>query len=98
MRSLRPESAAFTLLLGALVTLASFATGMALPVLDATAASFGVTPARAAYTLSVFIFGFALGPLLFGALSDRLGRRPVLLAGCSTFAGFGAVAAFAWSR
>jgi DHA1 family bicyclomycin/chloramphenicol resistance-like MFS transporter len=94
MRSLRPESAAFTLLLGALVTLASFATDMALPVLAATAASFGVTSARAAYTLSVFIFGFALGPLLFGAMSDRLGRRPVLLAGCAAFACFGAVAVF----
>ncbi len=97
MRSLRPRSAAFTLLLGALVTLASFATDMGLPVLDATAASLRVTSARAAYTLSVFIFGFALGPLLFGALSDRLGRRPVLLAGCAAFAGFGAVAAFARS-
>jgi len=97
MRSLRSESAAFTLLLGALVTFASFATDMGLPVLDAAAASLGVTPARAAYTLSVFIFGFALGPLLFGAMSDRLGRRPVLLAGCAAFAGFGAVAAFARS-
>jgi len=97
MRSLRPESAAFTLVLGALVTLASFATDMGLPVLDATAASLGVTSARAAYTLSVFILGFAMGPLLFGPLSDRLGRRPLLLAGCATFAGFGVMAAFARS-
>jgi MFS transporter, DHA1 family, multidrug resistance protein len=97
MRSLHPESAAFTLLLGALVTLASFATDMGLPVLDATAASLGVTAARAAYTLSVFILGFAVGPLLSGSLSDRLGRRPVLLAGCAAFAGFAAVAAFARS-
>jgi len=97
MRSLRPESAAFTLLLGALVTLASFATDMALPVLDDTAASLGVTSARAAYTLSVFILGFALGPLLFGPLSDRVGRRRVLLAGCVAFAGFGAVAVLARS-
>jgi len=97
MRSLDPKSAAFTLLLGALVTLSSFATDMGLPVLDATAASLGVTSARAAYTLSVFILGFALGPLLSGSLSDRLGRRPVLLAGCAAFAGFGAAAAFARS-
>jgi len=97
MRSLRPESPAFTLLLGALVTLSSFATDMGLPVLDATAASLGVTSARAAYTLSVFIFGCAMGPLVFGPLSDRLGRRPVLLCGCAAFAGFGGVAAFARS-
>jgi len=97
MRSLRPESVAFTLLLGALVTLSSIATDMGLPVLDATAASLGVTSARAAHTLSVFILGFALGPLLFGALSDRFGRRPVLVAACVSFGGFGAVAAFARS-
>ena len=97
MRPLRPHSPAFTLLLGALVTLASFATDMGLPVLDATAASLGVSAATAAYTLSVFILGFALGPLVCGPLSDRLGRRPVLLAGCAAFAGFGVVAAFARS-
>ena len=97
MRSVRPESAAFTLLLGALITLASFATDMGLPVLDATAESLGVNSARAAYTLSVFILGFALGPLLFGSMSDRIGRRPVLLAGCAAYAGFGAAAAFARS-
>src|SRR5689334_5248986 len=97
LRPLRPHSAAFTLLLGALVTLASFATDMGLPVLDATAASLGVSAATAAYTLSVFILGFALGPLMFGPLSDRFGRRPVLLAGCAAFAGFGAVATFARS-
>jgi MFS transporter, DHA1 family, multidrug resistance protein len=97
MRPLRPHSAAFTLLLGALVTLASFATDMGLPVLDQTAGALGVSAATAAYTLSVFILGFALGPLLFGPVSDRLGRRPVLLAGCAAFAGFGVVAAFARS-
>ena len=48
MRSLRPESAAFTLLLGALVTLASFATDMGLPVFHATAASVGVLTAAGA--------------------------------------------------
>ena len=83
MRSLHPDSAAFTFLLGALVTLASFATDIGLPVLDATAASLGVTSGRAAYTLSVFILGFALGTVqvlvvLVGAwLSVRLTRRGV---------------------
>src|SRR5206468_2854786 len=63
-------------------------------LLAATAQSLGIPPGRAALTLSVFIAGFALGPLLFGPLSDHLGRRPVLLFGCAMFAVFGALGAF----
>jgi DHA1 family bicyclomycin/chloramphenicol resistance-like MFS transporter len=93
MPRLRPTAPAFTVLLGALVTLASFATDMGLPVLDATAAELGVTPARAALTFGVFMAGFACAPLLAGPLSDRAGRRPILLAGCLAFAACGALAA-----
>jgi DHA1 family bicyclomycin/chloramphenicol resistance-like MFS transporter len=97
MPRLRPHSVSFTLLLGALVTLASFATDMGLPVLTATATSLGVSPGTAALTLSVFMAGFALGPLLFGPLSDHFGRRPVLLIGCAMFALFGGLGAFSQS-
>jgi DHA1 family bicyclomycin/chloramphenicol resistance-like MFS transporter len=94
VRPLRPGSVSFTLLLSVLVTLASFATDMGLPVLAATAASLGVVPGRAALTLSVFMAGFALGPLVVGPLSDHYGRRRLLLVGCATFAVGGALAAF----
>lgn len=97
MSRLRPHSVAFTLLLGSLVTLASFATDMGLPVLAATATSLGVTPGKAALTLSVFMAGFALGPLLFAPLSDARGRRPILLLGSSMFAIFGGLAALSQS-
>ncbi len=97
MPRLRPTSPAFSLLLSALVTLASFATDMGLPVLADTAESLGVAPATAALTFSVFMVGFALGPLVFAPLSDRRGRRPVLLAGCAAFAACGALAASAQS-
>jgi DHA1 family bicyclomycin/chloramphenicol resistance-like MFS transporter len=97
MNRLRIHSLSFTLLLGALVTLASFATDMGLPVLADTAASLGVTPGKAALTLSVFMAGFALGPLVLGPLSDHYGRRPMLLVGCGMFALFGALGAFSTS-
>jgi MFS transporter, DHA1 family, multidrug resistance protein len=77
--------------------LASFATDMGLPVLAATADSLGVTAGEAALTLSVFMAGFALGPLLFAPLSDARGRRPILLLGSSMFAVFGGLAALSQS-
>ena len=94
MRRLRPHTVGFTFLLGALATLASFATDMGLPVLGEMAASLGVAPGRAALSLSVFMAGFALGPLVFGPVSDHVGRRPVLLSGVAAFAVFGALGAF----
>ena len=94
MRRLGPHTVAFTFLLGALATLASFATDMGLPVLGEMATSLGVAPGRAALSLSVFMAGFALGPLVFGPVSDHVGRRPVLLSGVAAFAVFGALGAF----
>jgi len=92
-----PHSPAFTILLGSLVTLASFATDMGLPVLAETARSLGVAPGRAALTLSVFLAGFAIGPLVSGPLSDHFGRRPVLLTGLAMFALFGGLGALSHS-
>lgn len=97
MSRLSSHRFAFTLLLASLVTLASLATDMGLPVLAATAAALGVTSGTAALTLSVFMAGFALGPLVFGPLSDGLGRRPILLIGSAMFALFGGLAAFSRS-
>ena len=94
MHRLRPHSRGFTLLLGALTTLASFATDMGLPVLAGMADSLGVPAGRAALSLSVFMAGFALGPLVFGPVSDHVGRRRVLLTGVAMFTVFGGFAAF----
>jgi DHA1 family bicyclomycin/chloramphenicol resistance-like MFS transporter len=97
MTRLRPHSVQFTLLLAALVTLGSFATDMGLPVLAQTGASLGVSAATAALTMSAFMVGFAFGPLVVAPVSDRFGRRPILLTGVATFAVFGALGAFAQS-
>ncbi len=97
MPRLNPHSVRFTLLLAALVTLASFATDMGLPVLAEIGASLGVAPATAALTMSVFMVGFAFGPFVVAPVSDRYGRRPILLMGVAAFSVFGALGAFAQS-
>ena len=37
------------------------------------------------YTLTIYLFGFAIGTLFFGKISDRFGRKPCLLAGVINF-------------
>jgi DHA1 family bicyclomycin/chloramphenicol resistance-like MFS transporter len=58
---------------------------MALPALHGIAASLHTSPGRAGLTLSLFMAGFAITPLIYGPLSDRLGRRPILLFGLALF-------------
>src|SRR3984957_12549906 len=86
-----PGSRAFTILLGALTGLTALSVDMSLPALPRLTAVFATTPDKAQLTLSVFLIGFAVGQLFYGPLSDRFGRRPVLLAGLALYAlgGFG---------
>jgi len=56
------------------------------PALNDLGRAFGVVPAQAAQSLSVFVLGFAPGVLLWGRVSDRWGRRPALLGGLALYA------------
>jgi DHA1 family bicyclomycin/chloramphenicol resistance-like MFS transporter len=92
----RPTSGlAFTLLLCLMVTLPGFGVDMALPALANTAASLDVTPHTAGLTISSYMISFGTMPLIFGPLSDRWGRKPVVTFGCLVFvlAGIGCVLA-----
>ncbi len=82
---LAPGSRAFTILLGALSGLTALSVDMSLPALPRLTAVFATTPDAAQLTLSLFLAGFALGQLLYGPLSDRFGRRPVLLGGLAIY-------------
>jgi MFS transporter, DHA1 family, multidrug resistance protein len=60
-------------------------TDLFLASLPGIRAYFGVTVSQAQLTLSVFLAGFAISQLAYGPLSDRFGRRPVLLAGVAIY-------------
>jgi len=80
-----PHSAMFVVFLAALAALPPLSIDMALPALHRIAASLHTSPGRGGLTLSLFMAGFAITPLLYGPLSDRLGRRPILLFGLGLF-------------
>lgn len=59
---------------------------LAIPLADPVGDFYDVGPDAAAWTGSAFSLTYALGFLLFGPLSDRYGRRPVLVAGALALA------------
>lgn len=72
-------------LLTTLVALGPLSTDLYLPSLPTLARVFASDAARVQLTLSLFLVGFALGQLAYGALSDRFGRRPVMLGGLALY-------------
>lgn len=78
--SARP-SFGLVILLGALTAFGAISIDLYLPALPAIADHFGAPVAAAQITMSAFLAGMAIGQLGFGPLSDRIGRRPPLIAG-----------------
>ena len=56
-----------------------------IPSLPAMATALAMSPSAAQLTITLYLIGLAIGQLLYGPVSDRLGRRPVVLAGLSLF-------------
>jgi len=94
---LRPDTLALTALLAFLTALGPLSTDMYLPSLPSIATFLGSDSAGAQMTLSAFLFGFAGGQIFYGPMSDRLGRKPVLLAGMALFIVASLACAFASS-
>lgn len=67
--------------------LASLAMDIYLPVVPAMPGVLQTTPAVVQLTLTLYMVMLGLGQIIFGPLSDRIGRRPVLLGGALLFAG-----------
>ncbi len=58
---------------------------MFIPALPDAARQLGSSNGQMQQTITVYIMGMALGQLIYGPMSDALGRRPVLLAGLSLY-------------
>ncbi len=80
-----PETFAMVLLLTVLVAYGAISNNIVLPILPALAQGFEVPVGAAMLTISAFFVGFGLGQVLYGSLSDRFGRRPVLMAGVGLY-------------
>ncbi|MBL8397722.1 MAG: multidrug effflux MFS transporter [Candidatus Accumulibacter sp.] len=80
---MKPATPSYSLLilLTTLVATGPLATDLYLPALPTMVKVFDSDPAAVQLTLSVFLAGFACGQLVYGPLSDRLGRRPLMLGG-----------------
>ncbi len=77
--SIHPNRMGFTLLLGCLAGLPALSIDMGLPGLPQVQAEFAIDAPSVALTLSYFMLGFGLSQLVIGPLSDRVGRRRVLI-------------------
>ncbi|HMM89375.1 multidrug effflux MFS transporter [Bradyrhizobium sp.] len=76
----------FVIVIASIMALNPLAMDMMLPALPNIASAFGITSAnRPQMVLSIFLVGFGVGQFVIGPVSDRFGRRPVLLGGMTVY-------------
>jgi DHA1 family bicyclomycin/chloramphenicol resistance-like MFS transporter len=68
-------------LLIAMTGVGTLSLNILVPAMPSLVTSFNTDPASVQLTVSLYLLGLAVAQLIFGPLSDRFGRRPVVLAG-----------------
>src|SRR5579864_1167328 len=84
-------------LLAAVTALGFCALHMVVPALPLLVTAFNDSPARVQLVLTLYLAGIAGGQLVYGPMSDRFGRRPVLIAGLMVFLLGTLLCGLAWS-
>ena len=92
---LRPDTIGLTALLGLLTAFGPVATDMYVPSMPDIGRLLGASTSEVQLTLSSYLIGIAIGQLIYGPLSDRFGRKPVLLTALLLFCGASALCAAA---
>ncbi|HUI13370.1 MAG TPA: multidrug effflux MFS transporter [Xanthobacteraceae bacterium] len=87
---LTPGTFALTLLLSFLTALGPLSMDMYLPSLPAIARTLDAPILDVQLTISSYLFGFAVGQIFYGPVSDRIGRKPILL-GALVLYGFASI-------
>ena len=85
MLSARRDYWAIIVTLAAIAATGSIAIHMLVPALPLIAADLAIGEAKAQQVVSIYLAGLGSGQLLAGPMIDRLGRRPVMLAGLMLF-------------
>jgi DHA1 family bicyclomycin/chloramphenicol resistance-like MFS transporter len=85
------------LLITAMMMMQPLSTDLYLASLPSLVIGFGVPVATVQLTLSLFVIGFGGAQLVIGPLSDRFGRRPVLLTGLGLYVAASALCGLAQS-
>ena len=82
---LGPNTIALTALLGLLTAFGPVATDMYVPSMPDISRALAASTSDVQLTLSSYLMGFAGGQIVYGPLSDRWGRKPILLAALALF-------------
>ncbi len=82
---LRPGTFALTALLAGMSAVGPLTTDLYLPSLPEIAQQLAASTAQVQLTISAYLVGFAVGQIVYGPISDRHGRKPVLLSGIALY-------------
>jgi DHA1 family bicyclomycin/chloramphenicol resistance-like MFS transporter len=85
MQAERNPTRPFLVSLASIALIGPLAVHLFLPVIPAVKKALEISDALAQLAFSTALFGMAFSPLIYGSLSDRYGRRPVLLSGLGLF-------------
>ena len=84
-------------MMASLMSLNALAIDIMLPALGLISDAFALEAVNdRQWTITSYIYGMAIGSILYGSLADRFGRRPVLLVTIGIYTAFGILCALAW--
>ncbi|MGD2171017.1 MAG: multidrug effflux MFS transporter [Gammaproteobacteria bacterium] len=91
-----PGFVEFVIMIALMISMVALAIDAMLPALPAIASDLGIENLNdSQYVITVFFAGMALGQILFGPLSDAVGRRPAIIAGLCVLAAGSLLSLFA---